>query len=102
MISLSEFVEKYIKDMNNVLQPYQEAMMKSFEAIKEGTEFKIFSKPSGKAEVFDYFYTHWKFNREDGNGHMIGQKCMGDSCPICQAVEAIADTEFLKREEMTI
>jgi ABC-type transport system involved in cytochrome bd biosynthesis fused ATPase/permease subunit len=102
MISLSEFAEKYVKDMNNVLHPYQERMLKIMESLqfKNGSEITIFGKPSGKSEVFDYFYTHWKL--ENGKNHMVGQQCEGDTCPICKAVEAIADVDFIKADEMTI
>jgi hypothetical protein len=97
---LKEFVETYIGE-DIKIQPYQEKLMESLK-FKNDSELKIFNGKNDKARVFDYFYTHWKFNSESGQGHMVGQQCEG-KCPICAAVEAIANpADFIKREEMTI
>lgn len=71
--------------------------------FENGAEIKILKeRPNDKERVFDYFYTHWNIGNERGQNHTVGQKCIGDTCPICQAVEMIADTDFIKAEEMRI
>lgn len=98
---LTEFVKKYIGE-DIKIQPYQEKLMESLK-FENGAEIKIFKERSNDSlRVFDYFYTHWNIGNERGQNHIVGQECKGDTCPICQAVEAITDTDFIKAEEMKI